>query len=337
MSSILRCLWICLFATVLLALLLGIFVLHLTTLPVHTPGKKVRVHIQPGQSFAQITDLLARKEVIRDPLLFQAVAMATGMSTRIQAGEFDINSGWTRVRILRTLTSGSEVVYTLSIPEGLTCWETGRLVGKSGLTSARALHRAVHDPKLLAEFHIPAASAEGYLFPETYILPRPQQGNAEPILRMMLDQFRTQISTHIWPGTLPNPQRIHRLVTLASLVEKETSLARERRRVAGVYVNRLQRGMRLQCDPTVIYGLGKDFSGNLTKKDLKDSENLYNTYRHSGLPPGPICSPGLASLQAAADPEEHDYLYFVSKGNGSHHFSRSLREHNLAVRRYQLR
>jgi UPF0755 protein len=126
-------------------------------------------------------------------------------------------------------------------------------------------------------------------------------------------------------------------VTLASLVEKETGVAEERHRIAGVFVNRLKRGMRLQCDPTVIYGIGPEFDGNLKRKHLNNPANKYNTYRHGGLPPGPICSPGLDSIKAALNPEEHDFLYFVSRGDGTHKFSKTLAEHNRAVRRFQLR
>ncbi|MFW6178490.1 MAG: endolytic transglycosylase MltG, partial [Desulfohalobiaceae bacterium] len=135
---------------------------------------------------------------------------------------------------------------------------------------------------------------------------------------------------------LPDAEQVHRIVTLASLVEKETGTPKERRRIAGVFQNRLDQGMLLQCDPTVIYGLGPDSDTRLRKKQLQDKDNPYNTYQHPGLPPGPICSPGLESLKAAIDPEEHSYLYFVSKGDGSHKFSRSLREHNQAVRKYIL-
>ncbi len=321
---------------ILISLLGTLFALQFTFLPVSTPGKTVLVHIQPGQSVTHIASMLEEKEVIKNPFLFQLLARASGLSFKLQAGEFEIDTSWNRLKILRTLASGSHVLYSLRIPEGLTWWQTAQVVADSGLTSFESFQKAVHNQKLLNEFGIPADSAEGYLFPETYTLPRPHGNRAEPIVRLMIRQFYNTVSTSLWPDKLPNPQEIHNLVILASLVEKETAQPQERKKVAGVFVNRLQRGMRLQCDPTVIYGLGRDFAGNLTKKQLRDEDNIFNTYTHAGLPPGPICSPGLASLQAAQDPEDHEYLYFVSQGDGSHYFSRSLNEHNRAVRRYLL-
>lgn len=319
------------------SLLISLYALQLILLPVRTPGETVTVHIRPGQSFAQIAASLEEKEVIDNPRIFQLLATCLKLSTNLQAGEYELNTGWSRLEILRTLASGSHILYTLRIPEGLNWWKTARTVARSGLTTYADFQETVHHPDLLAEFNIPADSAEGYLFPETYHLPKPEQNQAEPIIRLMLQEFENKIQTIIPPQEQPDTQKIHDLVTLASLVEKETGQPGERRTVAGVFANRLQRGMRLQCDPTVIYGLGRDFDGNLTRKHLQDSSNPYNTYAHAGLPPGPICSPGLASLRAAKEPEDHEYLYFVSKGDGSHHFSRSLKEHNRAVRRYQLR
>ncbi|MFO7875815.1 MAG: endolytic transglycosylase MltG [Desulfovermiculus sp.] len=321
----------------LASLLVSLYALQLILLPVRTPGETVTVHIKPGQSFAQIAATLEEKEVIHNPRILQLLATCFGFSTNLQAGEYELNTGWSRLEILRTLASGSHILYTLRIPDGLTWWKTAKTAAQSGLTTYADFNKTVHNPDLLAEFNIPADTAEGYLFPETYHLPRPEDNQAEPIIRLMLQEFVNQIQTIIRPQNQLDPQEIHDLVTLASLVEKETGQPSERRTVAGVFANRLQRGMRLQCDPTVIYGLGRDFDGNLTKKHLQDSSNPYNTYAHSGLPPGPICSPGLDSLQAAQNPEDHDYLYFVSKGDGSHHFSRSLKEHNRAVRLYQLR
>ncbi|WP_051564657.1 endolytic transglycosylase MltG [Desulfovermiculus halophilus] len=318
------------------ALLCAVFALQYTFLPVQTPGTTVHIRIQPGQSLAQITDELRANKVIARPKLFRLLAVCSGLSTNIQAGEFEVDTGWSRLHILRTLARGPQVLHTLRIPEGLTWWQTADIVGQSGLTSYDAFNAAIHDQDILKEFNIPADSAEGYLFPETYHLPRPADRDAEPIVRLMLREFSTKVQT-LWPESSPDPKRIHDLVILASLVEKETGRPDERRTVAGVFANRLQRGMRLQCDSSIIYGLGQSFDGNLTRSHLRDQGNAYNTYTHAGLPPGPICSPGLASLQAAKNPEQHNYLYFVSKGDGSHHFSRTLTEHNRAVRRYQLR
>jgi UPF0755 protein len=305
--------------------------------PIADPGREKIVAIPKGLSFNQIARRLQKEDIIKNAWKFRLLARIQDKAAKVQAGEFRIHTHWTPARILDTLTQGQAVLYKLSIPEGLTWWETARIVQKSGLASYSSFASAAQNSTLLRRYNIPGSTAEGYLFPETYHVPRPEDKDALPIVSSMLEEFREQTKQQLWPQGPPKTQKVHRIVTIASLVEKETSVAEERATVAGVYMNRLEKGMRLQCDPTTIYGLGRQFDGNLTKKHLKDSDNPYNTYQHAGLPPGPICSPGLASLQATLNPEEHDYLYFVAKGDGSHHFSKTLAEHNRAVRKYQLR
>ncbi|MCF8106112.1 MAG: endolytic transglycosylase MltG [Desulfohalobiaceae bacterium] len=324
------------FAISVLCLFSVLYAYRYLAYPIQAQGREKVVTIQPGDSFQEVARLLAAKKIISDSFKFRILGRITGKGSRVQAGEFLVDTGWSRLRLLDELVKGRSVLYTLSIPEGLPWWETGKLIQKEGLTSLQSFQQAIHDKNLLQKFNIPAENAEGYLFPETYSLPRPRKDRAGPIVDLMLTEFRRRVQSQIWPKQLPEAETIHRIVTLASIIEKETAQEDERGRISGVYKNRLEKGMRLQCDPTVIYGLGPDFNGNLTRKDLQDKSNEYNTYRSSGLPPGPICSPGLASLLAAVNPEEHDYLYFVAKDDGSHHFSRTLAEHNRAVRKYQL-
>lgn len=315
----------------------GLYAYRYLTYPIRTQAGNQVVTIHKGESFQDVARMLAEEQILADPFKFRLLGRITGKGARVQAGEFQVNTGWSRLKLLDELVQGQAFLYTLRIPEGLPWWETGKLVQQTSLTSRQRFEQAVQDNNLLEQFNIPAASAEGYLFPETYSLPRPEGNRALPVVELMLEEFMNKVRAHIWPEALPDANSMHRVVTLASIIEKETAKANERHRIAGVYQNRLTRGMRLQCDPTVIYGLGPDFGGNLRKKDLKDAGNKYNTYTHFGLPPGPICSPGLASIQAAVNPEAHDYLYFVAKDDGSHHFSRTLAEHNRAVRKYQLR
>jgi len=304
--------------------------------PMHSPGEKKTITIRKGWAFDQVATYLREEGIIHSPLRFKLMAKLTGMAASVKAGEYAVDTSWSRMKLLSHLKEGDVLLHRLQIPEGLTWWETARIVADSGLASFRDFAAQTRNTELLREYGIPTPTAEGFLYPETYFFSQNQGHNARRIVEEMLRQFWKATDKEIWDQR-PEGERLERLVTLASLVEKETSVPEERPIVAGVFQNRLRRGMRLQCDPTVIYGLGQDFSGNLRKEDLNDPDNPYNTYRHAGLPPGPICSPGLASMQAAKNPAEHDYLYFVATKNGTHVFSRTLREHNKAVRRYQLR
>lgn len=303
--------------------------------PPQQPGETRLVEIVPGMSLIRISQLLESEDLVSSGMRFRLYAQALGRGASVQAGEFALHTGWTPDRVLDVLTSGRVYLHRLQIPEGLTWWQTGRVVAASGLASFESFAKAVHDPALLRRFNIPQENAEGFLFPETYYLPRPRNNDARPIVEMMLNMFWRVADEQLWPEDRPPVETVRETVILASLVEKETGLAEERQRVAGVFANRLRIGMRLQCDPTTIYGLGPDFSGPLLRRHLDDPSNPYNTYMHAGLPPGPIASPGLASLRAVLHPEEHNLFYFVSSGDGSHTFSRTLEEHNRAVRQFR--
>ncbi|WP_461210344.1 endolytic transglycosylase MltG [Desulfocurvus sp. DL9XJH121] len=307
------------------------------TTPPEVPGREVVLDIAPGSSFDQVAATLRAKNLITDTDKFRMLGRWEDKIASIKAGEFLLNTNWRPLQILDVITSGRAVLHRLFVPEGLTWWQIGRLVEKEGLADFESFERAVHDRELLDRFQIPFADAEGFLFPNTYLLPRPRGGDAAPVVRTMLSAFFEHAAERLWPDGPPEPAEMRRIVTLASMVEKEVGVDAERERIAGVYANRLKKRMLLQCDPTVIYGLGTAFDGNLTRAHLRDKANPYNTYRHRGLPPGPICSPGFRSLEAAMAPEKNSFLYFVAKGDGTHHFSRSLAEHNRAVRIYQLR
>jgi len=302
-----------------------------------SPGKEVILFIEPGLALTDIGQILEQRSVISSNRNFRWYAWAKGLAGSVKAGEFALHTGWTPKQVLDVLTSGREFLHRLQIPEGLTWWQVGRLLAQSDLADFESFSQAVTNKDLLTRFAIPADHAEGYLFPDTYYLPRPRNRDARPIVEMLLEAFWKKVDTNVWPDGRPDPKEIHKTVTLASLVERETGLAEERMRIAGVFVNRLRRGMLLQCDPTVIYGLGPDFTERLRRIHLDDPDNPYNTYIHPGLPPGPIASPGLASLLAVRDPEKHNLLYFVSRQDGSHEFSPTLEKHNQAVRKYLLR
>lgn len=299
------------------------------------PGKEVVVRIPQGMSFSAIASLLQTRGVIKDQKPFVLLGRFMNKAGSVRAGEFTLHTGWTPMQVLEELGRGKEVLHALTIPEGLTWWQTADLVQASGLGTRQGFARIIRDREFLARWHIPGDTAEGYLFPETYFFPKgPPAQQDQMIANHLLAMFREK-TRQLFPPSM-SPETIRDILTLASLVEKETSRDDERARIAGVYANRLKKNMRLQCDPTIIYGIGPDFDGNLTRRHLRDGSNPYNTYKHPGLPPGPICSPGLASIKAALHPESHSYLYFVAKGDGSHAFSKTLQEHNRYVRTYQL-
>ncbi|MBG0790807.1 MAG: endolytic transglycosylase MltG [Desulfovibrionaceae bacterium] len=307
----------------------------LATAP-ETPGRDVIFRVEPGQISTTVARNLKAQGLITDTRRFLRLARRTGRDASVRAGEFMLSTGWTPERVLHELTTSAGIMKKVAIREGLTWWQTARRVADSGIGSYDAFARAVADPELLARFHIEAKDAEGYLFPETYLLTPPRGDQSRYMAATMLKEFFRN-AARVWPEGLPEFKDMHRAVILASLIEKETGDTTERKRISGVFHNRLKKRMLIQCDPTIIYGLGPDFDGNIKKSHLQDKSNPYNTYVHGGLPPGPICSPGLDALLAAVHPEEHKFLYFVAKGDGSHHFSATLAEHNAAVAKYQLR
>lgn len=312
----------------------------LTTAPA-TPGEEVLVDIRPGATLNRISGVLQEKGIITDALRFRLLARWKKVDAKLQAGRFAFSTGWLPEKVLEELLHGKPVLTRVTIPEGYTWWQTGAVLAQAGLVREEDFAAVVADPDFLLHYGIPFASAEGFLMPDTYLLKTPDADHpldvaqARAVAGRLVDNFWRKASA-IWAdGKKPGREDLRRLVILASIVEKETAIEEERPRVAGVYANRLAIGMPLQADPTVIYGIGRDFDGNLTKKHLADEKNPYNTYRIQGLTPGPICSFGASALKAAVAPEEHKYLYFVAiTDGGAHAFSRTLSEHNAAVRRY---
>jgi len=304
------------------------------TVPPQSPGEPKIVYIEPGQSFDAVAAMLVEEGVLRDAMGFRLLAKFTEKGGRIKAGEFEVSTGWTPTRLLDYLTTSKGVQHKLSAPEGLAMRQIARAAEEAGLCSATAFLRAATDPELLKKYNVPADSAEGFLFPNTYLFTRKRGDDGAYVVEAMLKEFWKQAEA-VWPGDKPSGKKLLAAVTLASIVEKETGVDAERARVAGVFANRMARGMLLQTDPTIIYGLGDKFNGNLTRAHLEDPTNPYNTYVRPGLPPGPICSPGLKSLQAVNAPEVHEFFYFVATGEGEHKFSKSLDEHINAVNKYQ--
>ena len=307
-----------------------------------TPGREIFFDVTPGARLGQVSAALAEKGLVTDARKFSLLARYKQWENRLQAGRFALNSGWTPERVLDALVNGKPVLFRITVPEGLTWWQTGRLREEAGLVRVADFRDVVTDPDFLRHYGIPFATAEGFLMPDTYLLKKADEpddaqfkAQARAVAGRMVDNFWRKTAA-VWPGKVrPKPDDLKTWVILASVVEKETAIDAERPRVAGVYRNRLARQMPLQADPTVIYGLGPAFDGNLRRKDLDDPNNLYNTYQRPGLPPGPISSFGTAALAAAVNPEAHDFLYFVARTDGGEHvFSATLTEHNRAVRQY---
>lgn len=308
------------------------YVQHMIKLPNNPRGEEKSLTIPSGQGFKTIAARLYRQGLVRNETVFYLLGRITGQSTEIKAGHYRVHESWNMTELLEHLTTGSEALNRLQIPEGLNWWQTGRLLEEHGLVEFEKFRQLVHDRDFLEKHGISAPTAEGFLFPETYHLSPTRDVGAERILSILFSQF-WESTEQLWKDM--GFEDIYQTVNMASLIEKETALPEERRLISGVFHNRLDRNMLLQCDPTIIYGLGLEFDGNLRRVHLEDRENEYNTYRHRGFPPTPICSPGLASLEAALNPEDHDYLYFVSRNDGSHHFSKNLSQHNRAVRKFQ--
>ncbi|MDL2316989.1 endolytic transglycosylase MltG, partial [Desulfovibrio sp. OttesenSCG-928-A18] len=404
-----------------------------------SPGSEnpqdIVISIAPGATFDRVAWDLKKAGAITDVTRFRLLAHTQDAVGKVRAGEYMINTGWTPEQVLKQITEGRAVLYRLAVREGLTWWETARAVEAQGFASYEDFKAVIHDPAFLRAHNIPFDNAEGFLYPETYLLKKPRS----PLDRKQAEEVASAMVRMFWKKTEPlwkqmslapeaalqrqnallqptpgaqgspppveavdggalagpdaarsagaglgagqgggaeqaahagqgggaeqaagavarsnaeagaaaagprtpaevAPDAIRHLVILASLVEKETGIPAERGRVAGVYANRLRVGMLLQCDPTIIYGIGESFSGAIRRSQIDDAKNRYNTYQHAGLPPGPIASAGIESLNAAAHPEQHEYFYFVATGlDGGHSFSKNLTEHNKAVQLYRAR
>lgn len=298
-------------------------------------GSAQRVFIPPGSTVEEVGRLLYEKGLIRTPLAFRALAQWTGADRKIRSGEYDLDPRMSVREILRHLVRGDVVTYPFTVPEGYTVEQVAALLSEKGLADRTRFLEVASRPEL-APFPIPHPERvryplEGYLFPDTYRVPRGM--SEEELVSIMVRRFDQVFTPEMKEKAIRLGLSGHELITLASIVERETGVAEERPLVAGVFWNRLRRGMPLQADPTVAYAVGRP-GNELTRRDLS-VESPYNTYRYGGLPPGPIANPGLAAIRAVLEPADTDYLYFVARGDGSHEFSRTLSEHLRAVSRYR--
>ena len=294
------------------------------------------VDIPPGTGPASIGRRLVDAGVIRDSLGFRFELARSGSGRRLQAGEYRFDRPMTVKEVVAKIAHGDVYLLPITFREGLTIREMSQLFESKGFGQASEFVAAASDATPIHAIDPVARDLEGYLFPDTYAMPR--RATAAQLVARMVSAFEKVLTPKLRADAEARGLSVRGLVTLASIVEKETGKAEERPLVAAVYANRLKTGMGLQCDPTVIYALERAgrYNGNLTRENLQ-FDSPYNTYRYAGLPPGPIASPGQASLEAAAHPADVPYVYFVSRGDGSHAFASTLDEHNHNVFEFQIK
>jgi peptidoglycan lytic transglycosylase G len=288
--------------------------------------------VRDGASLKEVAVELESNNLIKNDRFLLLWARLMGYGKDIKAGEYALSAGMPPVKILNILRLGMIIIHPVTIPEGFTSEQIGVLLDEKGLVDGKEFISLTMDPEISRRYGLTGDRLEGYLYPDTYHFSRGLP--ALSIIDTMVKRFR-QMTTPLEARAAEIGMKMEDVVTLASIVEKETGVNEERPLIASVFLNRLKKRMRLDSDPTVIYGL-KDFDGNLRKTDLSD-QSPYNTYIIRGLPPGPISNPGLESIKAVLYPAQTDYLYFVSKNDGSHYFSKTITEHNNAVRIYQKR
>ena len=298
-------------------------------------GTEVFVDIVPGTTTAGIGRQLVDAGVVEDQRTFRIALWRSGRDRLLQAGEYRFTELASALDVIDVLARGQVHLRTVTFPEGLTRWEMAEVFGRSEFGVADEFLAASERVDLVEDLDPDATDLEGYLFPETYALPR--GATADDLVEAMLAQFRRTFDDALLAQAAEQEMTVRQVVTLASLIQRETGQDDERPVVSAVYRNRLDRRMPLQCDPTVIYALQVDglYDGNLTRENLR-YDSPYNTYVYPGLPPGPIAAPGAADLRAALAPADVSYVYFVSRNDGSHVFADTLREHNRNVREYQV-
>jgi peptidoglycan lytic transglycosylase G len=322
---------------VLLLLFIGVAGAYLNIVsyaqkPSNTALAEKTIFVESGLGFKALSVLLYQRGVILHPVKFRLFARLKGYDKHIEAGEYLLSSAMTPKEILETMVEGKVCLHRLTVPEGFNLGQIARAVEASGFASKADFLEAATDADFVHAKGIDGQTFEGYLFPDTYYFPKGV--TPHDIISTMVKRFWSVFTPEWEKRARTLGMTIHQVITLASIIEKETAVADERPVISSVFHNRLKRNMRLESDPTVIYGMG-DYDGNITRKDLKHP-TPYNTYTMKGLPPGPISNTGAKAIEAALFPADGKYLYFVSRNNGTHYFSTNFNDHNRAVRKYQL-
>ncbi len=310
-----------------------LFVFEFHSTPKMTP-ENILFTVNPGEAARSIAQNLKEKGIIKKDWLFLLGYRLFYSGKSMKAGEYEFHLPVSTKDALNKIIEGKIYLHPITIPEGLTRMEIARHLSSSNFANEENFLNASSQTEIISGLDKEASDLEGYLFPETYSFPK--GASAEIISKAFVSQFK-EVFTATWRKRAAElKMTVREVVILASLIEKETSMPEERKLVSAVFHNRLNIRMKLDCDPTIIYALKKEgrFKTRLLIRDLK-FKSPYNTYLHRGLPPGPICNPGRGSLQAALYPADEKFLYFVSKNDGSHHFSRTFKEHQRAVIKYR--
>jgi UPF0755 protein len=285
--------------------------------------------VRNGDTFGRINQRLFEDGLISDKRLFHHYSKYKDVMTKFRAGSFTIPRGANMTQVLQILIYGQPNLTSITIPEGKNMYEIAKLLEAQGITTEKEFLEAVQHPDLIARLEVQANSLEGYLYPETYRFA--PNTPAKVVAKSMIDLFVERTNELSFMHPFLNK---HQVIILASVVEKETGAKFERPMIAGVFTNRLKKRMRLQSDPTTVYGIWSRYKGNIKKSDLLE-ETPYNTYKIPALPRGPISNPSLEAIKAVLNPAEHNYLYFVSKNDGTHIFSKSYADHEKAVDDFQ--
>ena len=305
--------------------------------PVGHSSRVVVVDIAEGASLSEVAERFHRQKLIKSDWAFVWMGRLAGSDRKIIPGEYEFHGGMEPSNILEKIVKGEVIQYAVTIPEGFSVRQIADLLHEQRLADREEFLQCTRDPVFIETLSLSVdgrvENLEGYLFPDTYQFAR--HVAPDRLIAAMVSRFKQAVTEDDRRRAAELGLSLHQVVTLASVVEKETARHDERTLISGVFHNRLRKNIPLQSDPTVIYALN-EFDGNLRKKDLS-IESPYNTYKVLGLPPGPIANPGIAAIHAALYPEPSEYLYFVSRNDGSHEFSATLAEHNQAVRKYQLR
>lgn len=302
--------------------------------PYFNASGETYIDIPRGAKPREVMDLLVKNGILHNRIPFIIYLRTANLGRQIQAGEYRFNKPATPEQVARRLIRGDVYFRSVTIPEGLTAYEIIELLAKNGLGKPSDFRKALLKTKWIVDICPEARTLEGYLFPETYRFGR--KDDPEKIVRAMVNQFRSKLTGILKQTPQSSGLSVSKAIILASMIEKEVKKPEETPLVASVYINRLKRKMPLACDSTIVYALKTAgvYKGNIRKADLA-MESPYNSYIHLGLPPGPIANPGAASLRAALNPANTDYLYYVSRNDGTHQFSRNYQSHLDAVARYQ--